>query len=306
MRNGTIIQACLILFVAASTAFCEADFTETVSFGNSLTHNDLLWIYYSNPPDLYEMDPMEAVFMKGASVGDVLTNYAVAGSESGDVSLQIDLYELMRLMGIQAKATLFSFEIGGNDILNNDNLLAAYAPGEDPSADAVIDNLISNMIDGVARLRSSHPGGQFVIWTIPDVTLTPALWYNLTPEEADNIRSHTDRVNRLVLLAANRFHFVVVLDTYWFIQYTVENPPVILGHQLVPSPAYGDYDNIFADDIHPTAVSNALMANFISFRINNKWNDDIPLYTQEELADFAHIPYNVLGPGIEQRSGGAH
>lgn len=306
MRSGTITQTCLILFVAVSTAFCEADFTETVSFGNSLTHNDLLWIYYGNPPDLYEMDPIEAVFMKGASVGDVLTNYAVAGSESGDVSLQIDVYELMRLMGNQGKATLFSFEIGGNDILNNDNLLAAYAPGEDPSADAVIDNLIANMIDGVSRLRNLHPGAQFIIWTIPDVTLTPDLWYDLTPEQVDNVRSHIHRVNRLVLLAANRFHFVVVLDTYRFIQYTVENPPVILGHQLVPSPAYGDYDNMFADEIHPTAVSNALMANFISFRINNKWNDNIPLYTQEELADFAHIPYDALVFGIEQQSGGAH
>jgi len=304
MRMRRIAAVFLLVLLYVSPAFGEANFTQAVSFGNSLTHNDLLWIYYGNPPDLYQMDPMEAVFTKGASPGDVLTNYAVAGSESGDVSQQIDLYELLRLLGSQEKATIFSFEIGGNDILNNDNLLAAHAPGEDPAADAVIDNLIANMLGDLSRLRNSHPNAQFVIWTIPDVTLTPNQWYNLTPGEAENMRAHIGRVNRIVLKAASRYSFVVVLDTYWFLQYVMENPPMILGHQLVPAPAYGDYDNIFADEIHPTAVSNALLANLTAFKINKKWNDDIPFYTSHELADLAHIPYVIPVPGSVSRGGG--
>jgi hypothetical protein len=86
---------------------------------------------------------------------------------------------------------------------------------------------------------------------------------------------------------------MVTLNTFWFLQYAMENPPVIFGHQLVPSPAYGDYDHIFADEIHPTAVGNALLANLLILRINNKWSDDIPFYNFQELADLAHIPHNA-------------
>ncbi|MFQ6104301.1 MAG: SGNH/GDSL hydrolase family protein [Candidatus Glassbacteria bacterium] len=281
----------LLLSVTTATAFGQADFTDTVTFGNSLTHNDLLWLVYGNPPDLYGMDPMEAVFNKGAVTGDELTNYAIAGSESDDISLQIDLYEFLRILQIQDKATLFSFEIGANDILNNISLLSANAPGEDPSADAVINNVINDMLQDLLRLRSSHMDAQFIVWTIPDVTLTPDLWNELSPDEIDNVQAHIERVNRLIRLAGNRFQFVIAFDLYWLIQQIVANPPAIFGHQLVPPPDYGDYDNLFADEIHPTAVSNALIADVIIMEINSKWNDTVPLYSLEELADLAHIPY---------------
>ncbi len=291
MRTRWSTAVLLWVFVIPASLGAQADFTDTVTFGNSLTHNDLLWIAYGNPPDLYEMDPMEAAFSKGAVAGDELANYAVAGSESGDISAQIDTYELLRLFGIQDKATLICLEIGGNDILNNVGLLAASAPGEDPAADAVIDAVISNMIQDLVRLRSSHTTTEFVVWTVPDVTLTPDLWDELTPGEAGNVRAHVERVNRLIRKAGTRFPFLIAVDIYTLVQYIVDHPPVIFGHQLEPPPAYGDYDHLFADEIHPTAVSNALIANVIIGVINTQWNDDIPSYTQEELADLAHIPH---------------
>jgi lysophospholipase L1-like esterase len=291
MRKWSYPIVCLVILILTSSAFGQADFTDTVTFGNSLTHNDLLWIAYGNPPDLYEMDPMEAVFDKGAMAGDELANFAVAGSESDDISAQIDLYEFLRLLQIQDKATLFGFEIGSNDILNNVNLLAASAPGVNPSADAVIDNIIDNMRSDLFRLRISHLDAQFVIWLIPDVTLTPDLWNELNPGEIANVQAHIERVNRIIRGAGNRFDFAVAFDTYSMIQEIVFDPPIIFGQQLVPPPAYGDYDHLFADEIHPTAVSNALIANNIILQINDEWNDIIPLYTEEELADLAHIPY---------------
>jgi phospholipase/lecithinase/hemolysin len=283
-------MACFIFLLFAPAAFGEADFTEVVTFGDSLTHNDILGLVYGNPQDMYGADPMEALFNKGAIPGDELTNYAVAGSESGHVELQIDLYDFFRLIFLQDKATLFNFEIGGNDILNNADLLSTHAPGENAQADAVIDNIISNIQKNLRRLWSSHPDAQFVIWTIPDVTITPRFWNALTPEEVENIQKHIERVNQRIR-NAQRYPFVVVLDLYKLIQIGVSNPPVIIGHQLVPPPDYGDYDRIFADEIHPTAVSNALIANFIIMLINKKWDDTVSLYTQEELADLAHIPH---------------
>ncbi len=281
----------ILLCLSTTEAYGQADFTDTVTFGNSLTHNDLLGIVYGNPQDMYGMDPVEAVFEKGAEPGDELVNYAIAGSESEDVQIQIDLYELFRLLQIQDKATLIGFEIGSNDILNNVNLLAAYPPGENPSADAVIDNIIGNLIQDLSRLRASHREAQFVVWLIPDVTLTPDLWYELFPDEVENVRAHIGRVNRLIRGAGNRFDFLIAFDSYTAIQEVVYEPPVIFGYPLVPPPAYGDYDHLFADEIHPTAVSNALIANEIIARINEDWNDFIPLYTEEELADLAYIPY---------------
>lgn len=289
MKTLPVVLLSVILIPVSLGA--QADFTDTVTFGNSLTHNDLLWIAYGNPPDLYEMDPMEAAFSKGADGGDELANYAVAGSESGDISAQIDVYELFRLFGVQDKATLICLEVGGNDILNNTGLLAASAPGEDPAADAVIDDIITNMIQDLARLRSTHTTTEFIVWTIPDVTVTPDLWNELTPDEAENVRAHIERVNRLIRKAGARFPFLISMDLYTLVGYIVDHPPVIFGHQLVPPPAYGDYDHLFADEIHPTAVSNALIANMIIGLINSQWNDDIPGYNQEELADLAHIPY---------------
>jgi len=281
----------LVVFLAAvPAAFGQADFTDTVTFGDSLTHNDLLWLYYGNPPDLYEADPMEAVFDKGAAAGDDLTSYAVAGSESKDVELQIDLYFFNRLIQSQDQATLFGFEIGGNDVLNSIGLLAANPPGQNPSADAVIDGIIANMKSDLFLLRRTHKKARFVVWTIPDVTLTPGLWNSLSPGEVANVRAHLERVNTLIR-SLDALPYAVVLDLYTLLEITVANPPVLFGHQLVPPPAHGDYDDLFADEIHPTAVSNALIANAVIKLINAKWNDDIPLYTKEELADLAHIPH---------------
>lgn len=289
MKRWLLLSLSLYLFAPA--VYGQADFTDTVTFGNSLTHNDLLGIVYGNPQDMYGMDPAEAVFEKGAIAGDELVNYAIAGSESDDIRYQIDLYEFFRLLQIQDKATLFGFEIGSNDILNNVNLLAAYAPGENPSADAVVDNIIDNLIQDLSRLRASHLEAQFVVWLIPDVTLTPDLWNDLFPDEVENVRAHIERVNRLIRGAGDRFYFLVAFDSFTAIQEVVFDPPVIFGYPLVPPPAYGDYDHLFADEIHPTAVSNALIANEIIMQINEEWNDFIPLYTEEELADLARIPF---------------
>lgn len=289
MRKYVLWLTVLLFVLSGSLAFAQANFTNMVTFGDSLTHNDILGIVYGNPQDMYGKDAMEAVFSKGASGGDKLTNYAVAGSESSQVAIQIDLYEFFQLIGFQKNATLIGFEIGGNDILNNTDLLVGYAPGQNPSADEVIDRLIANARKDLLRLRRSHQSAQFIIWTIPDVTLTPRLWYGLTPWEIANLREHIERANHLIR-NLRKYPFVVVLDLYRLMPAVIENPPVFFGQQLVAPPDYGNYDHLFADEIHPTAVSNALLANIMIQIINSKWNDSVPLYTEEELADLARIP----------------
>ena len=290
MRKHFVMLLCLLGFFIISPAFGQTDFTDMVTFGDSLTHNDLLGWVYGNPQDMYGKDAMESAFSKGASTGDELTNYAVAGSESDHVEIQVYLYEFFKLIGLQDKATLIGFEIGGNDILNNIDLLAHAGPGEYPAADAVIDNLLTNMRKDLLRLYQSHPEAQFILWTLPDVTLTPRLWYDLTEIEVANVQAHIKRINRSIRSLRRNPSFIV-FDLYTLMPLVINSPPSFFDHQIVPPPDYGDYDHLFADEIHPTAVSNGMMANIMIRQINKKWGDSISLYSEEELADLARIPY---------------
>lgn len=262
---------------------------DVVTFGDSLTHNDLLGFIYGNPQDMYGNDPMQATYNNAARPGDSLTSYAVLGSESQHVSAQIDIYDLERLLGTQPLANIIGYEIGGNNILNNIDLLTQFGVGESAAADAVIDQVLSNMANQLSHLASTHPNGKAVLWNIPDVTFTPEYFGLLSAQEIANVQAHTQRANAFINGLASLPN-VVVLDLYTMLRETVENPPVIFGTPLVPPPAFGDYDHIFADSIHPTAVGNAIIANAIIDAINSKWGLSIPLYTELELAELAHLP----------------
>lgn len=280
--------AILLIFLAAPAAFGQVNFSQTVSFGDSLTHNDILGFYYGNPQDMYGADPMEAVFRKGAKSGNRLTSYALATMESDHLEAEIGIYLSAVALGKQKKATLFSIEMGGNDILNNIDLLAAYPPGKNTSADHVVNNITQNIKNSWDLLRKSHPKAQLVVWTIPDITLIPQEWQQHTSTETANIRAHLKRANQAIQKLGGSTS-VVVLDLYTLIRGFISNPPVIYGRQLLLPPIHSEYDSIFADEIHPTAVTNALTANTIIRQMNKKWRVAISLYTEAQLAKLAHI-----------------
>lgn len=285
----TLALAALVFAAGARTAAAQADFSAFVTFGDSLTHNEILASINDKPVALYGADPMEAVFDKGAVGGDDLGRYAIAGSESGDLSGQIGFYEFFVGISSQDPATLVSIEAGANDMLNNFALLSTNPPGQNAQADAVMDSILDNLKDAFLRMRSNVPGVRFIVWTIPDLTLTPRYFGQVTQNQIDNIRAHLERVNRKIRRGANRPK-VVVLDTDALIAQFVAAPPVLRGQPLDPPPAFCEFDDLFADDIHPTAVSNAILANETSLGINAKWGGTIPLYTEDELADLAQIP----------------
>ncbi|MFP5212907.1 MAG: SGNH/GDSL hydrolase family protein [Acidobacteriota bacterium] len=288
MKRRVCWIALLIVVLFAPAAFAGANFSQVVTFGDSLTNNDLIWITTGKSPDLYGNDPMEAVFVKGGGVGSKLTSYAVAGTESSYLQYEVGAYFANRAAGKQAKATLFCIEMGGNDVLNNIGLLASAPPGASGAADGVIQEIMDSINEGWTQLRQFHSNAQFVFWTIPDVTLIPKHWGEYTGTEQANIRAHLKRVNRYIK-SLESFQNVVVLDLYQITQTFVSTPYYVNGHQLVPPPVHGDYDDLFADEIHPTAVTNAILANRIIKRMNVRWSDAIPLYTKRQLARLAHF-----------------
>jgi len=291
ITNFITIRLLFILSVLliAMPSSAQVDFSRMISFGDSLTHNDILGAVYDHPQDLYGQDPFEAMYSKGAVEGDNLRNFAIAGSVSANMGFQIFLYQFYRNISDLPPATLIGFEIGGNDVLNNRHLLKAHYPGTYFEADDVIDELIANIKESMLWLYETNPGSRFIIWTIPDVTLTPSVMNNsFSPEELDNIQAHIQRANADIRRAMNHPD-ILIFDLYTFIQEFVTDPPEIMGQQLIPPPLNGQYDHLFADSIHPTAVANALIANAIIDDMSEKWQTDIAFFSMSELAEMAHV-----------------
>ena len=68
-------------------------------------------------------------------------------------------------------------------------------------------------------------------------------------------------------------------------------PRVLYGHGLITVPFFGGYDHVFADDLHLTAVTNAILANGILASMRGKWGLSVTPYYDDELADLAHISH---------------
>lgn len=264
------------------------DLEDTVTFGDSLTGNDILWRVYDNPADLYGADPMEAVFNKAALRGDRLWNYAVPGTEASGLLAEIVLYGKRWKAGRQDMGTFFSVETGGNDFLGNIDQFAAAPPGSDPSADARVDRLILNVRRTVALLRRASPGARLILWTVADVTVTPKIASRQFSSTAlANIRAHLERANSSIRSLAGQG--VLVFDLYVVTGEVLADPPILDGRPLRPPPAVGEYDCWFADSVHPTAAANAVLANAIIDRLNGEWNAGFPRYSEAEIAALARL-----------------
>lgn len=283
---SALTLAALALAPSSLTAQ-QLDFQHSICFGDSLTNNDFLGLVYGNPQSLYQEDPFEAVFNKARQAGDTLNSYALAGAQSRQLATQIDTYELLEFLGLAPTATLFHIEMGGNDFFDNELLLGAFPPGANAQADAVVDRLLQRLESALKRLRG-RKGVEVILWTVPDTTLTPRGLLALTAQQRTNIQAHLKRCNDRIRAFRGRPR-VAVLDFVPLQRFVINNPPVIQGNALIPPPAVGDYDHIHADDVHPTAVGNALIANAMIQLLNQKFGESIPLYSEQELADLARF-----------------
>lgn len=297
---GRLAAALAAVAIAASgPAFGDVNLSHVVTFGDSLTDNQTILPRYTGlPPTLYGHDPMQLVFDKNGLPGNELSDYAVAGFTSSNVGLQIDLYQFNIFFGFEQRATLFQLEMGGNDLLNNDSLLYNNAPGTNGSADRVITNLIRNWRVYAQDLASTaRRDARAVVWTIPDITLTPRYWQTLSQQQEANLRAHTQRANRFIR-SLGRFDNVVVLDLWAILREIVADPPRLGEVQLLGPPHHGETFHLFADEIHPTAVSNALIANEIIALMNQKWDAGFEFYSENELIDFAlNGGWRIPSPG---------
>ena len=89
-RKITLGMMTLLIGLSSSTVWSQVETYRSSSFGDSLTDNEFLYQIFGTDPAIYGADPFEAMFNKAAGTGDQLANYAVLGSTSADVLLQID------------------------------------------------------------------------------------------------------------------------------------------------------------------------------------------------------------------------
>ena len=231
------------------------------------------------------------MFNKAAGTGDQLANYAILGSTSADVLLQIQAYAAARDANAIERSTLVSIQAGANDFLDPENLmfLAAAAPGDSHQADAIVNRVRQNLMKSVQTIKRVDKA-QVIVWTVPDVTLTPySLYIGLGGVAAENVRLHIERLNHFIRGMGHRKE-VAVLDISSVLTAAILMPPVIAGVPLVPPPYFGFSYAIFADPLHPTAVSNGITANMLIIQANMTFDDSIPLYSEDELADMAGLP----------------
>ena len=273
------------VFFCPSVVWSQVDTSRCVSFGDSLTDNDSLYLLFGTDPWIYGPDPFEAVFQQAADHDDQLENHAVLRSTSSDVLDQVRSYVDARDAGEIDSASLISLQAGGNDFLTTEVLLtlASAPPGESELADSVASEIRGNLLAGLRLLKSSDRNAALVLWTIPDVTLSPyVIGLGLDAASQVNIRAHLERTNRLIR-TLERQPRIAVLDIFTILVEVSIAPPTIGHIALTPPPYFGFGSAIFADPIHPTAVSNGLLANELISKLNARFGDSIPTYSDSEL-----------------------
>src|SRR5512146_1546736 len=64
MRKNSFSIVCFCVLLWTSMASAAVNLRDVVTFGDSLTDNDLLTFYSGSPQEMYGRDPMHAVFYK--------------------------------------------------------------------------------------------------------------------------------------------------------------------------------------------------------------------------------------------------
>jgi phospholipase/lecithinase/hemolysin len=294
MQTFRFLTSLLFMLSMAVAGHAQINTSQVYTFGDSLTDNDYLYLFFGTPPEIYGADPMQLAFEKAAEPGDQLTNFAVLGSRSYEVLAQVQAYQEGRDAGILPAATLVSLQAGGNDFIDLQNgstnliLLASAAPGENEVVDQIVKDAKKNLLHCLQILqRGDRP--QVVLWTTPDVSLTPyVLSLGFSSEQLANIRAHSERLNN-VLRAISRQSNVALLDSSALLTELTVDPPTVLGVTIQPTPLFGFGTAQFADPIHPTAVVNGFVANEAILQMNLVFGDAVPLYDDLELAEMAGL-----------------
>ena len=219
-QRFALILSVFAIAMGSSNCVGQISFRHTYAFGDSLTHNDLVHVFFEGVKyQDYGADPIEGLFNQCSQPGDKLHCYARLSAYSCAILKQVKKYERNRSRGKTPRGTFFSLEAGGNDLLYVHNLkrLANSVPGDDKRADAIVDRIVSNIREGVNILKRT-PDAKIVVWTVPDITVTPMVKddchnLDLNEQQLSNVRLHIHRLNAEIKTLSDEPR-VSILDTH--------------------------------------------------------------------------------------------
>ncbi|MBD3676198.1 MAG: hypothetical protein HUJ26_22030 [Planctomycetaceae bacterium] len=289
-RHDFLFLATLTFVVLGSARFTHAqiDTSHTYCFGDSITDNTHLFLFYGTNRTLYGADPVEAMFQKASAETDTIHNYARVGSTSSLIVAQVNYYAQKRKAGKTAPATLISLQGGGNDVLFNVRQLAA----ETEESERIVRRIQHNLELCIKKLTEVDKA-PIVLMTIPNLTVTPYLQsYKLTDNELAALKKNIQRLNEFIL-EYRQHPRMIVLEVDQVLEQVIDQSLTIAGTPLSAPPLTGASYSIFADRVHPTAAANALVANHLIKLINSKFQADIQYYGEKELAQLAGFPESL-------------
>ena len=282
-----LLSLCLFAVTAAYRPVANQitpDFSSFVTIGDRYTDND-----WGRPRSMYGADPFEALFDKASVSSDVLSNFAEGGTTTDDLPRMIDDYRDAVDNGSIQQATMFGIEIGTNDMFNIIHQIKNVVAGQDPSVDALVNGILNKLKISTKYLLDTHPQALIILWNLETARCWPA-FPNITNAQWNNIDTHYQRVNQLIAQAPRYSSRILVLNMYQVFGRLCTQPTILRGVELKRPPQWDGWDYVCADPFHPTAVSNAIIANQMIRDINSATGTSIPLYTENELADLARIP----------------
>lgn len=261
------------------------DWSTVVSFGASQLDNESLYDSHPLGERLYGDDPVEVLTSLASPPGRVL-EYAQSGATSYDIDRQFAAY-LRDLAGGAPEATVLVLVMGGNDLLDQAEVLAEVGPGESARVDRAIDDLARRIADRAARLQRAFPAARVMVFNLPDLSETPKLSRWMTPAQRERFVQHIDRLNRVMADALAPVPEVLIVDLRGALQELVETEVLFGGEPLAAPPERGRLDCLFADLLHPTAATNAWLGNQLADQVELAWGDALGRVSDEELASLA-------------------
>jgi phospholipase/lecithinase/hemolysin len=209
------------------------------------------------------------------SSSPLATNYAVGAARARDDGANFNLTDQVNTFlqdagGVAPSSALYVIEMGGNDIRD---ALVAFAQGQDSGI--ILQAAVMSIAQNIGTLYAAG-ARNFLVWTAPDVGLTPALrTLDSTLPGASAIASLFSQGFNVALsgaltpLAALPGIQISILDTFQLVHAIVASPGAF-GLTDVTSPCItpgvppfscrNPDEFLFWDGIHPTQAVHAIVA----------------------------------------------
>lgn len=209
------------------------------------------------------------------------TNYAVAGARAYNDGINVNLHdEVARfsndVAGVAAPGALYVMEMGSNDVRD---ALPHYLTGDAAGGDLILGEALAS-IGGELQALYQMGARHFLIWTVPDISLTPAL---RRLDEMSNTGTAIRGVARALAQGFNTHLALIVgsveslpgadvkvLDAFQKVDEIVANKAAFgladvqdacIMPGVAPFKCQVPDEYLFWDGIHPTKAGHAIIAN---------------------------------------------